>query len=307
MAKDLYIGNTDHDWFDFCKARPSLEEVNFWRPSKSPFKALNEGGIFFFRRKAPINKIGGFGVFASTGQITIGQAWDDLGFSNGLESLEEFISRVRKYRDSKIVDRQTLITFNIIATPVFLAEQDWIDVPSDWSPNIVTGKSYSSDSEAGANLLKLFRQNMKAKSFLQDDARTFGFFNDTPQAGYSFTKNQKIRLGQGAFRVAVFSAYQGRCAVTGTTVPAALQAAHIRKYSDHPDNRVTNGILLRSDIHSLYDNGLLEITPEYRVRLTERFRELFPESSEYLCLDGKHIALPDNPNHLPEINPSQPA
>lgn len=53
-----YVAATDYDWYRFLQARPELREVNFWRPSGSPFRALTSGELFFFKLKAPHNAVG---------------------------------------------------------------------------------------------------------------------------------------------------------------------------------------------------------------------------------------------------------
>ena len=62
------------------------------------------------------------------------------------------------------------------------------------------------------------------------------------------------RLGQGAFRIAVTSAY-GACAVSGEHSFPALEAAHVRPYADGGAHALPNGLLLRADVHRLYDAG----------------------------------------------------
>ncbi|KAB2699301.1 hypothetical protein F9K79_09410 [Ochrobactrum sp. Kaboul] len=70
------------------------------------------------------------------------------------------------------------------------------------------------------------------------------------------------RQGQATFRKKLLKAYNGKCAITGTTVTAVLQAAHITPYLGVETNHVTNGILLRADLHNLFDLGLLKIDPK---------------------------------------------
>ena len=67
------------------------------------------------------------------------------------------------------------------------------------------------------------------------------------------------RRGQAKFRNILLKMYGGRCAISGCNAEDALEAAHIIPYSESPINRVENGILLRSDIHTLFDLGLLAI------------------------------------------------
>lgn len=76
-----------------------------------------------------------------------------------------------------------------------------------------------------------------------------------------------IRRGQGKFRRELLAAYEGRCAVTGSTVAAVLEAAHIRRYQGAHTDVVSNGLLLRSDIHTLFDCHRLTISPDLVVHV----------------------------------------
>ena len=70
------------------------------------------------------------------------------------------------------------------------------------------------------------------------------------------------RQGQGPFRQAVLRAYGRRCAITGCDVEEALEAAHIFPYRGEKTNHVTNGVLLRADLHTLFDLGMITVDPE---------------------------------------------
>jgi WD40 repeat protein len=70
------------------------------------------------------------------------------------------------------------------------------------------------------------------------------------------------RRGQVKFRKKLLSAYNYHCCITGCDVEAALQAAHIVPYRGTHTNHVTNGLLLRADIHTLFDLYLLSINPD---------------------------------------------
>ncbi len=72
----------------------------------------------------------------------------------------------------------------------------------------------------------------------------------------------KARRGQKGFREALLAAYGGRCAVTGCAIRDVLEAAHITPYLGPEPNHVSNGLLLRADLHTLYDCGLVAIQPE---------------------------------------------
>lgn len=62
-----------------------------------------------------------------------------------------------------------------------------------------------------------------------------------------------LREGQPAFRGALILAYAGECAITGCAVTDLLDAAHIARYSGPKSNVTANGLLLRTDIHKLFD------------------------------------------------------
>lgn len=104
-----------------------------------------------------------------------------------------------------------------------------------------------------------------------------------------------VREGRGSFRNIVFNAYGGRCAITGYNVPEALEAAHIRPYTGPKTNQASNGILLRSDLHRLWDAGLLAVhESSHQVILAKHL-----VATEYSFLAGKTITLPDRPGQCP--------
>ncbi len=71
-----------------------------------------------------------------------------------------------------------------------------------------------------------------------------------------------LRRGQKKFRDSLLEAYGSHCVVTDCSVPDVLEAAHIFPYQGSDTNKVANGLLLRADIHTLFDSGLLAIAPK---------------------------------------------
>lgn len=67
------------------------------------------------------------------------------------------------------------------------------------------------------------------------------------------------RQGQQEFRMALLAAYDGKCAMTGCGVTDVLEAAHIHRYLGEETNVVSNGLLLRADIHTLFDLKLVGV------------------------------------------------
>lgn len=96
------------------------------------------------------------------------------------------------------------------------------------------------------------------------------------------------RIGQQTFRQSVLRAYGEACCLTECKEVAVLQAAHIVPYRGENSNRVENGLCLRSDIHTLFDRGLLAINP---VTLTVQLNKSVVDG-EYKRLDKRPIFLP---------------
>lgn len=105
----------------------------------------------------------------------------------------------------------------------------------------------------------------------------------------------KVRRGQAKFREKLLAAYGRVCAITECKIVDLLEAAHIQPHAVEPNYRVTNGLLLRADIHTLLDLNLLSIDSRYRICLAPELRK-----SEYKCYDGKLIRLPATPSEMPD-------
>ncbi|HMF61028.1 MAG TPA: HNH endonuclease signature motif containing protein, partial [Vicinamibacterales bacterium] len=104
-----------------------------------------------------------------------------------------------------------------------------------------------------------------------------------------------IRRGQPALRAALLAAYGGRCIVTDCDIEDVLEAAHISPYSGPSSDHVCNGLLLRADIHTLFDCGLLAFDPMTRqIVLAARLKE-----SGYAYLAGQVLREPGDPVHQP--------
>jgi hypothetical protein len=76
------------------------------------------------------------------------------------------------------------------------------------------------------------------------------------------TLKSSIRPKQDKFRNELIKTYGPMCMLTGCNVLIALEASHICPYRGEKDNHIENGILLRRDLHALYDADLIGIDPE---------------------------------------------
>ncbi|MDZ4723882.1 MAG: HNH endonuclease [candidate division Zixibacteria bacterium] len=104
-----------------------------------------------------------------------------------------------------------------------------------------------------------------------------------------------IRRGQAEFRSLLLRAYNSSCAITGCDAVEALEAAHIMPYKGVEWNHITNGLLLRADIHVLFDLALMAIDPDSLcVVLASSLR-----NSSYAEIEGSRITSPKDPLALP--------
>lgn len=108
------------------------------------------------------------------------------------------------------------------------------------------------------------------------------------------------RLGQGTFRIAVTEAYGRACAVTTEHSLPVLEAAHIKPFAIDGPHTVTNGLLLRSDLHRLFDRGYVTITPEGRFEVSPRLKQDFQNGKTYYALHGREVTLPHRDDERPE-------
>jgi putative restriction endonuclease len=97
----------------------------------------------------------------------------------------------------------------------------------------------------------------------------------------------------------VTEAYERRCAVTGERTLPALDAAHIKPYSETGVHLVSNGVLLRRDLHALFDKGYVTITPAMQLEVSRRIREEFENGRDYYLHHGATIRTPRAPSQRP--------
>lgn len=108
-----------------------------------------------------------------------------------------------------------------------------------------------------------------------------------------------MREGQGTFKDDLLKAYDKKCAMTDCAVVEILEAAHIKPYRGPETNRTDNGLLLRADIHTLFDKGLIWVDEHSLIQISDRLH-----GSEYAGLSGKPLRMPidtssrPHPEHL---------
>ena len=285
---NIFVGVTDNDWFDFLSARP-VDEVNFWAPSgRTNFRALQPGELFLFKLHAPHNFIVGGGIFSHASLLPLSLAWEAFGEKNGVASLSEMrrrIGRLRRNDDPRI---DPTIGCRILTSPFFWPRDQWLPVPESWARNIVVGRGYDTGDADGAALWQAVMDRTRLDAPALSGAPRYG----APTLVLP-------RLGQGAFRVLVTDAYERRCAVSGEKTLPILDAAHIRSYADGGEHKGSNGILLRTDIHKLFDLGYVTIDEDHRFVVSGRLKADFDNGKHYYDLHGTGLRSPVLPSAAP--------
>lgn len=130
---------------------------------------------------------------------------------------------------------------------------------------------------AEASTVDLAAQSLDAFKLLETDTRELALCA------------VRLRRGQASFRESLRKVHGDRCMITGCSVLDVIEAAHIKPFRGAADHHVQNGLLLRADIHTLFDLNLIGIDPEsLTIVLVERL-----QNSEYGTLAGVRLQIRD--------------
>lgn len=297
------VGVTDNRWAAYLRDRPTIYEANFWVPSAAPFRAL-PGQPFLFKTHAPANQLVGGGFFDAYLELRVSEAWAVFGEGNGVGSEDDLRREILRYRASKHLHDEHDPTIGCISLRnlFFAAPGQELPQPPDWKPNIVTRKSYDLESPEGEyvkHALSVLSDQARVDYAWDPDLRGIKLEIDGPT--YGAARLMRPRVGQAAFKTMVASAYSWQCAVTGSRIMPVLEAAHIRPVAAGV-HRLSNGLLLRSDVHKLYDDGYLGVDADYRLRVSPRLRTDFGNGVDFYRREasGQRIAVPDLGEGLPD-------
>ncbi len=298
-----WVGVTDDNWFHFL-AEKKADEVNFWRPgAQANWGPIPEGAPFLFKLHSPNNYIVGGGYFVKHTVLPLSLAWLAYGEKNGTETSAQLWEAIAQYRSDRREDvpRDPAIGCTLLAQPFYWLREQWVPVPPQWPMNVVQGKTL--DTEDGSMGQELWNQvQPKLGGILSIPSSET---SDSPIPGnkerYGTPQIVRPRLGQGAFRVLVTDAYHRRCAITGEKTLPVLEAAHIKPYAEQGPHEIRNGLLLRSDLHILYDRGYLSVDQDFKVKVSSKIREEFENGRDYYVHQGQKLKI------LPEKLGEQPS
>lgn len=275
------IAPTDNDWFGFLKGTELNSYVNFWTPTPWNVKKLNPSDRWYFLLKSPIREIGGFGEFVQYENLSTDEAWNKFGRRNGCQDKAEFQNRISHYIDKNSikfkgapVQAKDYKLGCIILKNCEFWDEEYFKKPSDFKiefPKQVVKFKYFNNPDTLQKKEELSPPDFIPIVSLREENKRL--------------VNQ--RAGQGDFKGKILKAYDNRCCITSETCPELLEAAHIQKYINENSNHIQNGLLLRVDLHRLFDSGLLNIDDSYSVQISPELK-----STAYTILQDKKIILP---------------
>lgn len=300
---DGTVAITDHGWYEFLRGQPNLDEVNFWTPSAHFAFHGEVGSPFFFKLKAKYeHAVCGFAYFARFVRLPDWLAWDTFEVKNGsptLDTMRDRIAGIRERIDYHAPRPSNEVGCILLAQPTFFAPNDWVRGPRDWPPANLRHKKYDLAAGEGLRLWEECRARADDARGLRVAGQPVLVREDSPR--YGAPQIVEPRLGQGIFRVAVMEAYGRACAVTHEHSLPALEASHIRPYAKSGPHEVRNGVLLRADLHRLFDQGYLTISTDHRLEVSPRLKLDYQNGHSYYPLHGSQLALPHSQVETPDV------
>lgn len=286
---EFRVGVTDRDWFRYFRERPNLTEMNFWRPG-TPHTRVERGTPWLFLLKP--NTVAGCAFVEVSSSLPLSVMWDAFESGNGFDTKELFFRRIAELRRGKTtVDSQ--IGCVGLSSPVFFDDPfDFAPYQGAWTNRSQPTKRFTTDTPDGAALWREIQLRLRAEP-------THSL--SPPASRVSIAQRlTNVRMGQGGFRTSVIDAYERRCAVSGERSLAALEAAHIKPFSIVQRHETSNGILLRADIHKLFDVGYVSVDPDLHFKVSRALRDEYSNGRIYYALHGQELRLPvataDQPN-----------
>ena len=288
-ATRYVVRSTDPGWFSFLSARRP-REVNFWIPSAGPVAVVPGTPWFYQIRGTP--HIAGCGFFAAYSKMPLLMAWETFGEANGAATYAEFMKIIAKLRDAP-TSGISEIGCAALVDPIYFSQP--VPYTRMYGPMV----SHDTREPESARLWQALTEAMH------------GAFADVPRPADTAISQLSLpggrgaptlirpRLGQSAFRTAVLAAYERRCVVTGERTLPVLQAAHIRPFADLNEHDVRNGLLMRSDLHVLFDAGLVTVDPNLRFRVSPKIREMYENGRDYYALNDRSIRSPRSHDERP--------
>jgi HNH endonuclease len=236
--------------------------------------------------------------------LRVSEAWTIWGTANGVSSEAELLARAQAYRarTSETLDPDPTIGCVILRNIFFADRGGEVPEPPNWARNNVTYTGYDLsepgrrlDTEYVGHAFTLLQHEARVDWAWEPDLRGISLEWAGPRYGEPVLV--RPRMGQGHFKRAVAAAYRHQCAVTASATFPSLEAAHIRPFAEGGEHAVSNGLLLRTDVHRLYDRGYLSVDADLRLTVSPQLREHGWNGVEFYQREseGYVILAPEDP------------
>lgn len=297
-----YIINTDPHWLSFLFNNGIKNPVFWLKRGNNPHNtAISNGHPIFFRitgTNPPVIK--GHGKVSAALTCSVRDAFENYGNRLGYSTVKEMIDTSSAWTSAIKLDAGTNIFCIEISdfriTDDIRTDTELRDISIEFDhKHIVTGKGLTDTQTESLLTLAVSREIQQVKTLVQFISDNVGAYvvdefnpHDMQDARELIARLVAKRQGQPEFRKKLLQAYENKCAISGCDAIPTLEAAHIIPYKGPQTNHISNGLLLRSDIHTLFDLGLLVIDSKTMKVV------LHPDllNTDYGVFEGKAIFLP---------------
>ncbi|WP_010146995.1 HNH endonuclease [Serinicoccus profundi] len=303
-----YIFPTDTAWarylIDLQQRDPTQTEANFWLPSPVGFKALSPGDRFLFRhKKGAGGQIFGGALYADYLRLRVSEAWRLYGEFNGAESFEALHTSIEGYRkkNGSTFDPDPQIGCILLTDVSFTPSGGELPVPPGFPMSSPRGRGYGPEHSEWSVVEQTFADVLwrAGVAALRPDSDAAAYLPGATRERVDGA--HWVRRGQRWFASKVLTAYERRCAITGSHIAPTLQAAHIRPIAKDGRHSADNGLLLRSDVHTLFDDGYLGLDEKHRLHVSRRLRADFGNGMEFYAKLGESISVPARRDERPSV------
>ncbi len=249
------LASTALEWFETVH-QLGAPVAAFWQPTPAQPGRVSLGDRWYFKQhQAPV--ILGYGHYLGWERISVASMFQRYGLATGYPSAEKLVTSLRRHNPAFTLQSEVgnVLLSSVVGFPEPKPLADLVPPIRDLDGPF----RYVAEGIQHEKLRELGDIQSQGNFVLRDNA-----------AAEVQAVARKRRNGQNAFRLALLRRYGAVCAFTGETLPEALEAAHIQPYVDALSNHIGNGLLLRSDMHSLFDAGILSLTDNFRILVSKR-------------------------------------
>ncbi len=268
----------EKNWTAFHKTHSSGKSIVYCRGSGATVKNLKPGDIVIFVRSGDSpHYIHMWGQFSWFNIEPIDSAWEKFGTALGAEDKQNW---------SELVSRLPALTgresFGAIVVDNLVVPVDPIPLASvDVATRNATKGRFLNESEV-LRILGAMEQTLPTNKE--------GYTPNDSDSREIVNRQMLARLGQPMFRSMALLRYNNTCVISACTISELLESAHICPHRGEKDNHPENSLLLRCDLHTLFDRDLLGINPNHlTVELHPTIRQ-----SEYQQYSGVRLLVTDS-------------